>query len=84
MKKTHYDKKISDIEKQCITTADYNEFTKDIVATKRKSKGLLNKSDIDRFINNAKVEILYYKSRNIYNKDWIESRTRRNNKIINI
>ena len=84
MKKTHYETKISDIEKQCITTADYNEFTKDTVTTNRKSKGLLNKSDIDRFINNAKVEILYYKSRNIYNKDWIKSRTRRNNKIINI
>ena len=81
MKKTHYETKISDIEKQCITTADYNEFTKDIVTTNRKSKGLLNKSDIDRFINNVE---LYYKSRNIYNKVWIKSRTRRNNKITSI
>ena len=51
-----YDVKIFDIESKYITTADYNKFTKDIVANKIKSEGLVNQSDIAGFINNADLD----------------------------
>ena len=56
VKKTDYDAKISEIENKCITTAEYNKFSKDIVANNIKSKNLVNKSAIARFINNADLD----------------------------
>ena len=38
VKKTNHDAKIADIENKYITTADYNKFTKDIVAERMKKK----------------------------------------------
>ena len=55
-RKTNYDTKISDIESKYITTADYNKFTKDIVASSIKSKNLVDKSAIAGFISNAKLD----------------------------
>ena len=54
-RKTNYDTKITDIESKYITTADYNKFTKDIVASSTKSKNLVDKSAIAGFISNAKL-----------------------------
>ena len=56
IKKTNYDAKILDIESKNITTADYNKFTKDIVANDIKSKRLVDKSDIAGFINNVNLD----------------------------
>ena len=53
VKKTGYDAKILDTENKHITTADNNKFTKDVVAYKIKSEGLIDKSAIAGFINNA-------------------------------
>ena len=39
--------------KKCITTADYNKFTKDIFGNDVESKNLVDKSVIAGFINNA-------------------------------
>ena len=47
---------ISDIESKYITKADYNKFTKDIVTNKIKCEGLVNKSVIAGFINNADLD----------------------------
>ena len=47
---------ISGIEFKYITNADYNKFTKDIVINKIKSEGLVNKSAIAEFINNADLD----------------------------
>ena len=55
-RKTDYDTKISEIESKYITTADYNKFTKDIVANSIKSKNLVDKSAIAGFISNAKLD----------------------------
>ena len=44
--KTDYDATISDIENKWITTADYNKFTKDIVANNVKNKNLVDRSAI--------------------------------------
>ena len=44
---------MSDIENKYITTADYNKFIKDILASKIKTERLVDKSDITGFINNA-------------------------------
>ena len=54
--KTDYDAKTSDIENKYINTADCNKFTKDIVANNIKSKNIVDKSDIARFINNADLD----------------------------
>ena len=51
-----YDAKTSDIENKYITADEYNTFSKDIVANKIKSEGLVNKSDIVGFINNADLD----------------------------
>ena len=56
VKRTDYDAKISGIKSKYITTDDYNKFTKDIVTSKVKSEGLINKSDIAGFINNADLD----------------------------
>ena len=56
VKKTDYDKKILAIENEYITTADYNKFTKDIVANKVKYEGLVDKPAIAEFINNADID----------------------------
>ena len=53
VKKPDYHTKIADIENNYITTADYNIFTKNIVAERIKSEGLVNNSAIAGFINNA-------------------------------
>ena len=55
-KKTDYDAKLLDIENKYITTADCNKFTKDIVANKIKSEGLVGKSAIAGFVNNADLD----------------------------
>ena len=46
-KKTDNDAIISDIENKYIATADYNKFIKDILASKIKTEGLVDKSDIN-------------------------------------
>ena len=48
--------RISDVENKCITRADYNKFTKDIVANNIKNKELVDKSAIAGFINNADLD----------------------------
>ena len=70
-----------DIENEYITKANYNKFTKDIITSKIKSEGLINKSAISGFIGNADSN---KKNINISNKSWIKSRTRQNNKITSI
>ena len=44
---------ISDIENKYITTADYNKFTKNIVDNSIRTKNLVDKAAIARFINNT-------------------------------
>ena len=61
--------KMSDLKNENITTADYNKFTKDIVANEIKK---LNQSDIAGLIDNTDLE----KSSNISNKSKIKSRKR--------
>ena len=56
LKKTDYDTKVSDIESEYSTTADYNKFTRDIFADKIKSEGLVDKYAISGFINNAGLD----------------------------
>ena len=56
VQKTDYKAKILDIESKYITTADYNKFTKYIVANKIKSEGLVDKSAIAGFINSADLD----------------------------
>ena len=56
VKKTDYDAKISDIESEYISTADYNKFTKRTVANSIKSKNLFDKSAISGFINNTDLD----------------------------
>ena len=54
-KKADYNADISEIESKCITTTDYNEFTKDIVSNQIKNKNFVDKSAIAGFINNAEL-----------------------------
>ena len=49
-KKTDYVAKISDIETKYFTTSDYNKFMSEILNTKIKEKGLVNKSDISSLV----------------------------------
>ena len=62
VKKKDYDSKISDIEGECLTTSDYNNFTSDILDAKIKQKELVNKSDISNLVRtpdlNTKLETL--------------------------
>ena len=53
---------------------DYNKFSNKKVDLKIKQKGLVNKSDITGFINNADLD--KKKSGNISNKSRVKSRTR--------
>ena len=53
IKKKNYMTKISETENKYTTTADYNKFTKNIVANSIKSKKVVDKSDIAWFINNG-------------------------------
>ena len=46
VKKADYDAKISDTENECITTVDYNKFTKNMVDNNIRSKNLVDKSAI--------------------------------------
>ena len=46
-------------ESNYTTTVAYNKFTKDIVANKINSEGLIDKSSIFRFINNADLNKKY-------------------------
>ena len=57
--------KIPYIKNKYTTTADYNTFTKDIVANKMQGAELVDKSYIVGFINNAELD---KKSSNISNK----------------
>ena len=72
-KKKDYDVKLSDIKSKYITTDDYNKFTKDIVANRIKSEGLVDKSVIAGFINNVDLE---KSNSNIGNKSRIKNRAR--------
>ena len=65
-KETNYDAKILDLKSKYFTTPDYNKFTNKKVDLKIKPKGLVNKSDIAGFINNADLD--KKKSGNINNK----------------
>ena len=65
-KETNYDAEILDLKSKYFTTADYNKFTNKKVDLKMKQKGLVNKSDITGFINNADLD--KKKSGNINNK----------------
>ena len=50
-KKTDYNAKIKYIEGKYFTTADYNNFSSDILGVKIKEKELVNKFDIDKKIS---------------------------------
>ena len=52
IKKKNYLTKISETKNKYTTTADYNKFTKNIVANSIKSKKVVDKSEIAGFINN--------------------------------
>ena len=51
VKKTDYDAKTSDNVTKYFTISDYNKFAGKILNTKIKKKGLVDKSDISRFID---------------------------------
>ena len=68
-----------DIKNKFITTVDQNKFTKDVVANNIKSEGLVNKSTIAGFINNANLD--KEKSSNISRKIRIKSRTNKTTKL---
>ena len=59
-----------EIKSKYFTTADYNKFTIEKLEFKIYEKGLINKSDIAGFINNADLD---KKSSNISNKSRIKS-----------
>ena len=50
VKKTDYNARKSEIERNYITTSDYNKFTSDILNAKIKQKKLVDKSDISNLI----------------------------------
>ena len=47
---------MSNIESKYITTAYYNKFNKNVVDNSTKSKNLVDKSAINGFINNVKLD----------------------------
>ena len=47
---------MSNIVSKYITTADYNKFNKNVVDNSTKSKNLVDKSAINGFINNVKLD----------------------------
>ena len=75
--KTDYNVKILDINSKYFTTADYNKFLSQTIDVKLKQKGLVDKSAIAGFINNADLD---KKSSNISNNKI----ARQNNKITSI
>ena len=75
--KTDYNIKILDINSKYFTTADYNKFLSQTIDVKLKQKGLVDKSAIAGFINNADLD---KKSSNISNNKI----ARQNNKITSI
>ena len=79
---TKKDVKISDIESKLFTRDDYNKCTGQTLDANIKQKGLIEKSEISGFINNAGLD--KKNSSNISNKIWIKSRARQNNKITSI
>ena len=54
--KTDYNVKILDINSKYFTTADYNKFLSQTIDVKLKQKGLVDKSAIAGFINNADLD----------------------------
>ena len=56
VKRPNYDTKILDIESKHITTADYNKFAKNLVASNIESKELVDKSVIGGFISSAYLD----------------------------
>ena len=55
-KKAEYDTKTSESESKYLTTADYNKCTRNSVANQIKSKNVVDKSDMSRFIKNADLD----------------------------
>ena len=53
VKKTDSNGKISEIEAKYFTTFDYYKFTNKILETRKKEKGLIDKSSISNFVKNA-------------------------------
>ena len=53
VKKTGYDAYISDIEKKCFTTSDYNKFAKEILDAKMAKKALVDKSDFSNLVKSS-------------------------------
>ena len=53
VKKADYNMKITGIEANYLTTLDYYEFTGEILETKIKEKGLVDKSNISNLIKNS-------------------------------
>ena len=56
LKKTDYNRKISDIEAKYFTTSDYNKFTNKILKKKVKESGLVDKPNIFGFIDNSDLD----------------------------
>ena len=56
LKKTDYNRKISDIEVKYFTTSDYNKFTNKILKKKVKESGLVDKPNIFGFIDNSDLD----------------------------
>ena len=56
LKKINYEAKISYIESKYITRADYNKFTKDIVAKKIRQETFFRNTDIVKLVNNAGLD----------------------------
>ena len=50
--KTDYDAEVLDVKSKYFTAANYNKFANEKLDLKIKQKGLVDKSDIARFINN--------------------------------
>ena len=53
LKKTDFDAKITNIEGNCFTTADYKKFTSDMLGAKIKHKELINNCDISNLVKNS-------------------------------
>ena len=65
VKKTNYNAKITEIENKCITTADYNKFTKEFVDNSIKSKNLVIKTDFDAKLQDVSKRITSNKSKHL-------------------
>ena len=56
VKKINYEAQISYIESKYITAADYNKFTKDIVAKTIRKKRFFRNTDIVKLVDNADLD----------------------------